>query len=123
VTSSLNQEIVMRKSIIALSVCMAAAAPLPLLAQGEVGAVKQAPRAAKASADERAAGKAQRNMEGRAAIKEQPPGEVGPVKQQPPVARTSRSERKADRASTKAETAQANKAGELPTPGLVGPTK
>jgi hypothetical protein len=113
----------MRKSIIALSVCIAGAAPLPLLAQGEVGAVKQAPPVAKVGPDERAAAKAQRKMEGRAAIKEQPPGEVGPVKQQPPVARTSRAERKADRAATKADTAAANKAGELQPPGRVGPTK
>jgi hypothetical protein len=109
----------MKKAIIALSICIAAA-PLAVLAQGEVGAVKKAPDTSmKASKEERAAAKSDRKMEGAAAAKTPTPGEVGPMKGQPP--NTSGSTE--SRAAVKSEAKAANKAGEADKGGQVGPTK
>lgn len=111
----------MKKTIVALSICIAAI-PLVVLAQGEVGAVKKAPDASmKASKEERAAAKADRKMEGKAAAKTPTPGEVGPMKGQSPTGNTSGSTE--SRAEVKSEAKAANKAGQADQGGKVGPTK
>ena len=110
----------MKKSIVALSICIAAL-PMAVLAQGEVGGVKKAPDASmKASKEERAAAKSDRKMEGAAAAKTPTPGEVGPMKGQPPTGSTSGTE---SRAEVKSDAKAANKAGQADKGGLVGPTK
>lgn len=109
----------MKKSIIALSICIAAV-PIAVLAQGEVGGVKKAPDASmKASKEDRAAAKADRKMEGQAAAKTPTPGEVGPMKGQPPNTPGSTE----SRAAVKSEAKAANRAGEADKGGQVGPTK
>ena len=108
----------MKKAIVALSICIAAA-PLAVMAQGEVGGVKQPPPVSKPSPDDKAAGKAMRKAEGSAAIKQQPPGEVGPTKGQPPNTPSSTE----SRAAVKSEAKAANRAGEADKGGQVGPTK
>lgn len=76
----------------------------------------------KATAQEKAAGKAQRRSEGRAAVAEgSSSGEVTPVPA--PQAKLSKEERQAGRAARKAETARAAKAGEIKPLGEVGQVK
>ncbi|WP_326534599.1 hypothetical protein [Pseudorhodoferax sp.] len=74
----------------------------------------------KPTAEEKAAGKAQRREEGRAAVKEG--GNSGEITPLPPAqAKPSPADSQQARAERKAETRRAAKAGELKASGEVGP--
>lgn len=76
----------------------------------------------KATAEEKAAGKAHRREEGRAAARD---GNIGGeiTKQPAAQAKVSKAERQESRAERKAETKRAAKAGELAPTGEVGASK
>jgi hypothetical protein len=92
------------------------------LAQEQGPALKPPPTYQKASPEDKAAGKAQRRQEGRAAVKAgSTSGEVTP--QPAAQAQVPRAQREQARAQRKAETARAARAGELQASGEVGPSK
>jgi len=113
----------MKKVVLALSVALAQMLAVSAFAQGEVGGVKPSAPVKKATAEEKASGKAMRKAEGTAAAKTSTPGEVGDVKAGPSKSAMTKEEKAAARAKRKADTAAANKSGALPKSGEVGPSK
>lgn len=111
----------MKTTLIACTVALAAMMTPTAYAQGEVGAVPKAEPRAKRTQEQRAAGKALRRVDGRDGARAGTPGELGPVAKTSPKAQYTKEDRSAARATRKAATAKANKAGELPVAGEVGP--
>jgi hypothetical protein len=96
------------------------------LAQEQGHALAPPPAYQKVSPEDKAAGKAQRRQEGRAAVKagsSTGEGAVQPVVQPAVQAKVPREQRQQARAARKAETARAARAGELQASGEVGPSK
>ena len=91
------------------------------MAQGETGDVPKAQPYTKRTPEQKAAGKAQRRTEGRAGARDEVGGEVGPVAKPGARAQTTKEERKQARATRRQAAAKANKAGEIPAMGEVGP--
>lgn len=92
------------------------------LAQEPGPGMPKPPAYQKASPEDKAAGKAQRKEDGRAAVKAgSTTGEGAPL----PAAQTKvpKEQREQARAQRKAETARANRAGEIQASGEVGSTK
>ena len=93
-----------------------------VLAQEPGPGTPSPPAYQKVSPEAKAAGKAQRRQEGRAAAKAgTTTGEGAPLPA--PQVRIPREQRQQARAQRKAETARAARAGELQASGEVGPTK
>jgi len=111
----------MKTTLIACSIAIAAMFASTAHAQGEVGDVPKQQKRVKPTPDQRAAGKAQRRAEGREAAHTDTPGETGPTPTAGPTQHYSKGERVAARKTRRADTARANKAGEIPVEGEVGP--
>ncbi|WP_156472810.1 hypothetical protein [Pseudorhodoferax sp. Leaf265] len=113
----------MQRFAVLIAGALAAQALSPAaLAQEQGPALAPPPAYQKASPEDKAAGKAQRRQEGRAAVKA---GSITGEGTPPPAAQAKvpREQRQQARAQRKAETARAARAGELQASGEVGPSK
>lgn len=104
-------------ALVSQLLCFSAAAQEP-----GAGTASAAPYK-KTTPEDRAAGKAHRKEEGRAAAKAGTNTGEGQTPPSPPQAKLPRAQREQERAQRKTETARAAKAGELSRTGEVGPLK